>query len=84
MKVKDLDNLVFETTGHGLNANLGFIGINSDLELSEGYDGGLFPHDLETREQIDDEHMNPAFTKEEKKELADFMCSLWRQWENKP
>ena len=63
MKV-DVDELVF-STGKRIYAHLGIIGIDSELIISEGYDGG-----------IDDDE----FTASERAELADYAIELWRQY----
>ena len=77
---EDRDELIFESTGHGLCVNCGFIGINAELELAEGYDGYPCPHDTQTNKRIWDECCQPIFTKAEREELADYMIGLWTKW----
>lgn len=57
---------IFECSGRDVYANRGIIGINPDLETSEGYDGGL-PWD-------------EPLTKAERIELADYMIALWTRY----
>lgn len=59
--------------GKEFYANCGIIGLSpkechyeNDWYIHEGYDGGIF----ESRE----------FTKEERKEISDFMINQWREW----
>lgn len=67
MKYLGSDHYVLETTGRELNANLGIIGLNPKLEISEGYDGGI------------EDNWEP-FTLEERQEIADYMISLWEAY----
>ncbi len=60
----DGDDLVF-STGKRLDAHLGIVGINGQLEVFEGYDGGLRCEKL---------------TEAERAELANHMISLWEKW----
>lgn len=53
------------SSGRFVYANNYYIGINPDMELSEGYDGG-----------VDDHKWSP----EERRELADFMIGLWTKY----
>jgi len=69
MKI-DGDTITF-SSGRTAYANRGIIGINPELELSEGYDGGIdWPNGW--RE-------NPL-TKEDVSELADHMIGLWQKF----
>lgn len=58
------------SNGREIDANCGFIGINSEGELSEGYDGHLCFGDSDRGK------LNAA----ERKEIADFMIALWVEW----
>lgn len=66
MKIKP-DGVVFETTGREVYANHGTIGINPELSISQGYDGGFGS----TR---------PALNKAEKEELSKYMIGLWSEF----
>lgn len=65
--------VIFESTGLELYANGGKIGINPDLETSEGYDGNF------NKGWGDDFHDIP-FTQAEREELGDFMIGLWQKF----
>ena len=56
------------STGKTFSANCKIIGICEELEISEGYDGGL---------------NSQKFTKEEKREIALYMIDLWIKWVEK-
>ena len=64
-----LDVFVLECSGRQVYANNGIIGINPELQVYNGYDGGL------------DAFCGPgessAFTREEQREIADYMIRLW-------
>jgi hypothetical protein len=64
------DGYKFETTGRTIYAHCGIIGIAEDLDISQGYDGGI---------TIDDDY-EQEMTKEEKKELSEFMVDLWKKF----
>ncbi len=66
MKV-DGDDLIFNT-GRKVYANNGIVGINEQLRISEGYDGGFEENRL---------------TEEERLELAAYMIDLWGKWRDK-
>lgn len=60
------------STGRVFYANLGIIGINPTLEVSEGYDGGF---------SVDgDWEGEDKWTAAERAELADFMIDLWQRF----
>ncbi len=61
----DKDFIIFESTGRKEYANCGIVGIDDNLEPSEGYDGGF-------------EHGN--WSPEEKKELAEYMILRWKRF----
>jgi hypothetical protein len=69
MKVEE-DELVF-STGRRFYANKGIVGLSPNLEISEGYDGG-----------IEDKWCEPprVLTRAEKVELADYMIALWTEY----
>ena len=52
------------STGKTLYANQGIIGISPDGVISEGYDDGI----------------EDNFTPKERRELADYMITLWTKW----
>lgn len=58
-------NVLFETTGRVDYAYDGYIGLNSDMVVSGGYDGHV-------------PASGPELTIEERKELADYMIALWK------
>ena len=77
MKVDFKNNEVIFSNGRKEYANNGILGISEGyddifgkitVEVSEGYDGGFGGF----CEQI--------FTKEEKRELADWAIELWNRW----
>lgn len=59
------------STGKIFSANCGFLGINPDLEISEGYDGHLFMEHQGARTRL---------KPNEKKEIAEFVIELWKKW----
>jgi len=66
--MKQLGGSNFEfSTGKYFSANEGIIGINSDLETYEGYDGSL-------------DWLRGYFTPKERVELADYMIELWKKY----
>lgn len=77
MEIKG-DDLIF-TTGKVKYANGGIIGIDSNLEVTGGYD-----HDFHTprQEWMDDEDFD-GLTKQEQFELADHMIKIWGQFKAK-
>jgi hypothetical protein len=56
------------TTGKIFSAYCGYIGINPEFSLSEGYDGLL--------DYI-------SFTQQEKIEIADYMINLWNDYKKR-
>ena len=58
------------TTGTRLQANEGIIGINHKLNVYEGFDGPICAGYLN----------EIKLTKEERKELADYVIDKWRQF----
>lgn len=56
------------STGRKINANNGYIGINPEMMLSEGYDGHIYAD---------------RWTPEERIELADYMIGLWQEYKLK-
>jgi hypothetical protein len=63
-------NYVTFSSGKVLSANQGIIGIDPDLDVSEGYDGGF---------DIADTYRE-TLTKPERRELADYMIALWQRY----
>lgn len=59
---------VFES-GKEAYTNCGIIGIDEELEVSEGYDGAF-----------EDWNSNEPFTAAERAELADYMIALWSRF----
>lgn len=53
------------STGREFYCNQGIIGIAEDLDISEGYDGGIHW-----------EH----WAQEERQELRDYVVALWDKW----
>lgn len=58
------------SSGRTAYCNAGIIGIDPDLELSEGYDGGF---------SIDPYNTGPI-TPDERREMAEYMIDLWRRY----
>ena len=54
-------------SGKSFHANHGLVGINSKLEVSEGYDGMLDDYD---------NYLSP----QERRELSEYMIDLWRKF----
>lgn len=59
------------SSGREFYANLGILGIDPRGDVSEGYDGGLYP---ERGGGADD------FTPEERREIADFAIAAWEKF----
>lgn len=74
MRRKGRDTYVL-STGREFYANRGLISINELGEIAEGYDGGI---QLECEW---DEEFQP-WTKDERREFADYMIRLWTQFRN--
>ncbi len=66
------DDIIF-STGTRKYANDGIIGIDDDLEVTEGYDGGFYWYE---------HNRTNALTKEEHLELADFMIDRWSKFKS--
>lgn len=77
MEVKG-DNLVF-STGKVKYANCGIIGIDSDLEITGGYDHAFH----RPREDWMDDEDFEGLDKVEQIELADYMISLWSKFKDR-
>ena len=75
MKVKG-DDLIFRT-GRVMYANGGIIGIDSDLEVTGGYDSGFCRPKEDWMEEGDFEDV---LDKQEHIELADHMIGLWEKF----
>ena len=58
------------SSGVELSANQGFLGINSELRLSEGYDGSIEIFSFENGRLL-----SPS----EVSEIADYVIGLWQQ-----
>jgi hypothetical protein len=65
-------DIVTFSTGTKVYANLGLIGIGSDLYVSEGYDGWVPAWPTRPGDK--------SLTKEERQELADYMIALWTKF----
>uniref|UniRef100_A0A6M3IJT8 Uncharacterized protein n=2 Tax=viral metagenome TaxID=1070528 RepID=A0A6M3IJT8_9ZZZZ len=69
---------VLFSTGKEKYANVGIIGLGSDGDVTEGYDGGFYnPSEF----LFDDEE--PELTPGERIELADFMIERWSEFKIK-
>jgi len=78
MKQTDIDRQVcyiFES-GRYRPANCGIIGIDENLSVSQGYDGDFYDDDTE-------EYQEEKLSKEDLKELADFMIERWSKFKEK-
>jgi len=62
------------STGRRFYANRGLIGINPEMEVSEGYDGHIHYGPIFYPQEA------PGWSKEERAELADFMIALWSRF----
>jgi hypothetical protein len=63
-------------SGRELRVNRGFISINQDLEISEGYDCGLPSAPNEKHYEYDEDRL----TKDEALELADILIDRWNRF----
>ena len=75
MKIQG-DTITFNS-GHKAHATLGIVGINSQLELSEGYDRHI---DWPVPEWWKKQYPERALTNEDMHELADHMIGLWTRF----
>ena len=75
MKIEE-DTITFNS-GHKAHATLGIVGINSQLELSEGYDRHI---DWPVPEWWQKQHPERTLTNEDMRELADHMIGLWTKF----
>lgn len=86
---KTTNGYTFECSGRGFYSNGHIIGINPNLEVYEGYDGTIEhagnPPDwwLATTEPFYVNEREYYFTKEEKRELAEYMINLWQQYKER-
>jgi hypothetical protein len=63
-------------SGRELHVNRGFVSINEDLEISEGYDSGLLAAPNEKYYEYDEDRL----TKDEALELADILIDRWNRF----
>lgn len=66
------DDIVF-SSGRRLHANCGIVGIDSELEISEGYDGGIAYY-------VNDPGPHNQFSGDDMRELADLMIARWQRF----
>jgi len=64
------------STGRTFYANCGIIGLSPEGDITEGYDGFVDRHPQAFPAA------DPAFTPEEKAEIADFMIQQWEAYRN--
>jgi len=64
MEYDDIKRTFILTSGKIIDANCGIIGIAPNLQISEGYDGRIYDF----------------FTAKEKKEIAEYMIGLWKNY----
>ena len=64
------------STGREFPANCHLLGINDTLEITEGYDDVI---DEACDHAYLNDDLNP-FTPEERREVADYVISLWNEW----
>lgn len=74
------DTYLLLSTGRRISANDGFLGINPQMEMSEGYDVYV-PGDGVT---LYSNHDVVPFTAEERTEIAAYLCGLWTAWASLP
>ncbi len=68
------DDFIIFSSGRTAYANRGIIGLDPELKVSEGYDGGLDWPPSQWRK----EHPSPRhLTVDDMRELADYMINLW-------
>lgn len=67
MKNLDRDTIIL-STGRTMYANCGIIGIDPELNVSQGYDGQLFRFG------------ENSLTPEERREISDYMIDLWTRF----
>lgn len=72
---KDNGEIVWESTGRRRLAHLNILGINSEGQLFQGYDGTLLEWNLGEEEEL---------TPKEKLELADYMIARWQRYKRQP
>jgi hypothetical protein len=75
MKIEE-DTITF-SSGRQARATLGIVGINSQLELYEGYDRRI---DWPVPEWWKRQHPERTLTDEDMRELADYMIGLWTRF----
>lgn len=69
-------------SGRVVSANRGIFGVTPDgEEISEGYDGEIFTWAF--KEEDYGESARPAWSAEERRELADEMIRRWNAWASK-
>lgn len=71
------------STGRIVDANSGAIGIDNELNVSEGYDGGIYPSPDELTDGPAGLDPEQVWTQAEREELADYMIGLWTRWKAK-
>ena len=71
------DDIILKS-GKIIKPNGGFVSINQNLDIAEGWDGGmpLIPTD----DYYDEDKYAEKLTKEETLELADIMINRWQQF----
>lgn len=67
----DGDKVIF-STGTERYANRGIIGLDGELSVSEGYDGGFW--------EVGWKAPGTELTRDELAELADYMIALWTKF----
>lgn len=66
------------SSGKKIYAHGGIVGINSELEVHDGYDGH-FGRLFEASYDFDEEEEARRLTEQEHDEICDFMIDLWQQ-----
>jgi hypothetical protein len=74
MKSLNTGEFIIDCSGRRFSAFNGIIGINDDMQVTEGsYDGFLYPGRVQNLPLSD-------VTDLERAELADYMIGLWNKW----
>lgn len=71
--MKEVGNMLVADDGTTYYANCGIVGIGSELQVSQGYDGGF---NYEGWDFTDGHPIKP----EHRRELAEYMIGLWTRF----
>lgn len=77
--VQNKDNIKL-STGKILDPHCGFVGINVDGELSDGFDSCFYCYEDEHVRSWGSADSPDVLTRDERIELAEVVISRWQQW----